>query len=49
MEKLKLPPTLTEASARWLEKRSALAPGTQETYAAALKNVKEGPWCGGGL
>jgi integrase len=41
VEKRKLPPTLTEASARWLEKRSALSPGTQETYAAALKNVKK--------
>src|SRR5207302_2840374 len=41
VEKRKLPPTLTEASARWLEKRSALSAGTQETYAAALKNVKK--------
>jgi integrase len=39
IEKRELPPTLIEASKRWLEKRSALTTGTRETYKAALKHL----------
>lgn len=40
IEKRKLPPTLKEASKRWLEKRTALAATTRGTYEAALKHLK---------
>lgn len=40
IEKRELPPTLTEASKSWLTKRSGLAPGTRETYEAALKHLR---------
>jgi integrase len=39
IEKRSLPPTLTEASKRWVEKRTALASGTRERYDAALKHL----------
>ena len=40
IEKRTLPPTVTEAVKLWLEKRTALAESTRETYDAALKHVK---------
>lgn len=40
IEKRKLPPTLTEASKRWLERRAALCESTRETYEAALKHLR---------
>jgi integrase len=40
IEKRSLPPTLTEAAKRWLEKRAALASGTRQTYEAALKHLR---------
>jgi integrase len=40
IEKRTLPPTVSEASKTWLEKRAALAASTRETYDAALKHVK---------
>src|SRR6266550_4678105 len=40
IEKRSLPPTLTEAVKRWLEKRAGLASNTLETYKAALKHVR---------
>jgi hypothetical protein len=40
IEKRSLPPTLTEAAKRWLEKRAGLASNTLETYKAALKHVR---------
>jgi len=41
IEKRSLPPTLTEASKRWLGKRAGLATNTRETYESALKHVRE--------
>lgn len=41
IEKRSLPPTLTEAAKRWLEKRAALASSTRETYESALKHLRE--------
>jgi integrase len=40
IEKRSLPPSLTEAAKRWLEKRAALASGTRQTYEAALKHLR---------
>src|SRR5882762_9414275 len=40
IEKRKLPPTITEACKRWLEKRAALTASTRETYEAALKHLR---------
>jgi integrase len=40
IEKRELPPTLTLASKRWLEKRVALSIGTRGTYEAAIKHVR---------
>jgi integrase len=41
IEKRSLPPTLTEASKRWLAKRAGLSSNTRETYACALKRLQE--------
>lgn len=41
IEKRSLPPTLSEAAKRWLEKRAGLALNTRETYEGALKHVRE--------
>jgi integrase len=41
IEKRTLPPTITEASKRWLAKRAALASGTRRTYEAALQHVRK--------
>jgi hypothetical protein len=41
IEKRSLPPTLTEAAKRWLEKRVGLASNTRETYEGALKHLQE--------
>jgi hypothetical protein len=40
IEKRSLPPTLAEATKRWLEKRASLASNTLETYKGALKHVR---------
>jgi hypothetical protein len=40
IEKRILPPTLTQATKRWIEKRASLASNTLETYQAALKHVR---------
>lgn len=40
IEKRSLPPTITEAAKRWLEKRASLAANTLETYQGALKRVR---------
>ncbi len=40
IEKRKLPPTLTQASKHWLEKRASVSPSTRETYSAALKHLR---------
>lgn len=40
IEKRSLPPTVTEAAKRWLEKRAGLAEKTRETYEGALKHVQ---------
>ena len=40
VQKRTLPPTITQASKAWIEKRAGLAPGTRETYGAALAHVK---------
>jgi integrase len=40
VEKRKLPPTLNEASKRWLTRRAGLATGTRVTYEAALKHLR---------
>jgi len=40
IEKRCLPPTLTEAAKRWLEKRACLAWNTRETYKSALKHLR---------
>jgi integrase len=40
IEKRSLPPTLTAAAKRWLEKRAGLGSNTLETYKAALKHVR---------
>jgi integrase len=40
IEKRKLPPTVTQASKAWIEKRVGLAEGTRETYEAALKHLR---------
>jgi hypothetical protein len=41
IEKRSLPPTLTEAAKRWLQKRTGLAPNTRETYEGGLKHLQE--------
>lgn len=40
VEKRAMPPTLSEAAKLWLEKRTALAECTRETYETPLKHVK---------
>src|SRR5215472_4630103 len=40
IEKRSLPPTLTEASKSWLEKRAGLALNTRETYKGAVKHFR---------
>lgn len=40
IRKRELPPTLTESSKRWLEKRAAVSAETRETYEAALKHLR---------
>lgn len=41
VEKRKLPPTLSDASKQWLQKRAALSEGTRQTYEAALKHLRK--------
>jgi integrase len=41
IEKRSLPPSLTEAAKRWLEKRAGLASNTRDTYESALKHLRE--------
>lgn len=40
VQKRILPPTISQASKSWIEKRVGLAAGTLETYAAALAHVR---------
>src|SRR5215469_4468304 len=40
VQKRTLPPTMSQASKRWIDKRAGLAPATRETYEAALVHVK---------
>jgi integrase len=40
VQKRTLPPTMSQASKRWIDKRAGLAPGTRETYEAALAHIK---------
>ena len=40
VHKRKLPPTISQASKVWIDKRTGLAAGTRETYKSALVHVK---------
>lgn len=40
VQKRTLPPTVSQASKRWIDKRAGLAAGTRETYEAALVHVR---------